>query len=92
VRAHILVSGRVQGVFFRGATERSAKRYNVTGWVRNLPDGRVEAILEGDKEAVESVIEFCSRGPPGAYVRNLDISWEDWVGEFADFKITRGGP
>lgn len=88
VRAHLLVTGRVQGVYFRGATEREAKRYNVTGWVRNLSDGRVEVLLEGDKEAVEYVIEFCSRGPAGAHVRNVNIHWEKWVGEFTDFVIT----
>jgi acylphosphatase len=92
IRAHILVSGRVQGVFFRQETDAKAKRHNVTGWVRNLPDGRVEAILEGEKEAVDSVIEFCRRGPPGAYVSKLEVSWEDWVGEFSDFKITRSRP
>ena len=92
VRAHVFVSGRVQGVFFRRETEKNAKRHNVTGWVRNLPDGGVEALFEGEKEAVKFVIEFCKRGPPGAYVSNLDVAWEDWTGEFTEFKITHSRP
>ncbi len=87
VRAHVLVSGRVQGVFFRHETRLKALRNNVTGWVRNLPDGRVEAIFEGEKETVEAMIEFCRRGPPGAMVENVEIKWEKPTGEFKDFKI-----
>ena len=66
--AHAFVSGRVQGVFFRSQTRHIADRYGVNGWVRNLPDGRVEAVFEGEKEAVEALIEFCKRGPSGASV------------------------
>ena len=88
VRAHLLVSGRVQGVFFRAETEKSANLHNVTGWVKNLPDGRVEALLEGEKENVESIIEFCRRGPPGANVHNLEVTWGEWTGEFTEFTIT----
>ena len=88
VRAHVLVSGRVQGVFFRANTGKNAKLHNVTGWVRNLTDGKVEAVFEGEEEAVVSVIEFCKRGPPGSYVSGLDVTWQDWTGEFREFKIT----
>lgn len=87
-RAHLLVSGRVQGVFYRAETEKNANRHNVTGWVQNLPDGRVEALLEGEKENVESVIEFCKRGPPGAHVHSLEVTWWKWTGEFTEFTIT----
>lgn len=87
VRVHVFVSGRVQGVCFRAETEDVAHRLHVAGWVRNLPDGRVEAIFEGRKEDVEQAISFCKRGPPGAYVRNLDVSWEDWTGQFKEFSI-----
>jgi acylphosphatase len=90
VRAHVLASGRVQGVCFRAETEDTAKRLHVVGWVRNLPDGRVEAIFEGEKHAVELAVEFCRRGPPGAYVRDLAVTWEDWTGQFHDFHITSG--
>jgi len=88
VRAHLLVTGRVQGVFFRAETKKTASRHNVTGWVQNLPDGRVEALLEGERENVESVIEFCKRGPSGAYVQRLDLDWAEWSGEFAEFTIS----
>lgn len=87
VRAHIFITGRVQGVFFRYETHDVARKYNVNGWVRNLPDGRVEAILEGRKENVEKVIEFCKIGPPGAKVTNLKIEWEEYKGEFKNFQI-----
>jgi acylphosphatase len=88
-RAHVFVSGRVQGVLFRAETVDVARRLRVDGWVRNLPDGRVEAIFEGEKASVEKAVEFCRRGPPGAYVKDLDVKWEDWKGEFQSFGIAR---
>jgi acylphosphatase len=90
VRAHVLASGRVQGVCFRTETENMAKRLQVVGWVRNLLDGRVEAVFEGEEHGVELAVEFCKRGPPGAYVRDLVVTWEDWTGQFHDFHITSG--
>ncbi|MFQ6080308.1 MAG: acylphosphatase [Candidatus Bathyarchaeia archaeon] len=87
VRAHVFVSGRVQGVFFRSETRYEANRRNVTGWVRNLPDGRVEAVFEGERGDVEKLIEFCRRGPPGARVTKVQVFWEDHRGEFKDFRI-----
>lgn len=90
VRAHLIVSGRVQGVFFRAETEKNANRNNVTGWVQNLPDGRVEALLEGEKENVDSVIEFCKRGPRGAYVHSVNVTWGEYAAEFTEFTITHG--
>ena len=87
VRAHVIVSGRVQGVLFRAETADMAQRLGVNGWVRNLPDGRVEALFEGEKENVAKAVEFCRRGPPGAYVRDLDLRWENWKGEFKGFNI-----
>ncbi len=89
-RAHVVVSGRVQGVFFRSETQDEANRRNVSGWVRNLPDGRVEAVFEGEKEDVDRLIEFCRRGPPGARVSRVDVHWEDYVGEFRGFKVRYG--
>lgn len=87
VRAHIFVSGRVQGVFFRSETKREAKKHNVTGWVRNLPDGRVEAVFEGEEENVKQLINFCRHGPPGAKVTGVEVKWESYTGEFKDFEI-----
>jgi acylphosphatase len=89
-RAHVFVSGRVQGVFFRSETRRHAKRSDVTGWVHNTSDGRVEAVFEGEKGKVEELIEFCRRGPSGARVTNVDVKWEDFTGEFDRFKIRYG--
>jgi len=87
VRAHVYVSGRVQGVFFRANTQRVATQNNVTGWVRNLPDGRVEAVFEGEMKDVEKVIEWCHRGPPAARVDKVEVIWEDYKGEFSGFEI-----
>ena len=89
-RAHVFVSGRVQGIFFRLETKHKADRYNVKGWVRNLPDSRVEAVFEGEEEAVKALIEFCKRGPPGARVTNVDLRWENYPGEFDAFKVRYG--
>ena len=86
-RVHVYVSGRVQGVFFRSSVADVAESQGVTGWVRNLPDGRVETILEGEKTRLEKVIQFCQKGPPGAYVNNVEVNWEEARGEFPTFKI-----
>ncbi len=90
VRAHVFVSGRVQGVFFRFETRRLARRLGVAGWVKNLRDGRVEAVFEGEKEDVERMIEFCGLGPSGARVTNVEIRWEEPKGEFEGFKVRYG--
>ena len=87
VRAHIFVGGRVQGVFLRSNTRHEANSRNVTGWVRNLPDGRVEAVFEGEKDDVDRLIEFYRRGPPGARVTKVDVSWDEYTGGFRGFKI-----
>ena len=86
-RAHVFVSGRVQMVFFRSETRYEAKKRGVKGWVRNLRDGRVEAVFEGEEEAVKELVEFCNRGPSGARVTHLDVKWENHTSEFKDFKI-----
>ena len=86
----MFVSGRVQGVFFRSQTKHNADRHDVKGWVRNLPDHRVEAVFEGEKEAVQKLIEFCKRGPLGAKVANIDLTWETYTGDFDRFKIKYG--
>jgi len=90
VRAHVFVSGMVQGVFFRSETQYEANRRKVTGWVRNLPDGRVEAVLEGERADVEKLIEFCRRGPPGARVTKFEVRWEEYKGKFRGFEVRYG--
>ncbi len=87
VRARVYVSGMVQGVFFRSETRDEASRRGVTGWVRNLRDGRGEAFFEGEKDKVAELIEFCRRGPRGARVTRIDVSWETYKGEFQDFTV-----
>lgn len=87
VRAHIFVSGRVQGVFFRQETQELAIRSKVTGWVRNTYDARVEAVFEGEKDDVDMLLEFCKKGSPSARVTKVEVSWENFVGEFKDFRV-----
>lgn len=87
VRAHLFVSGWVQGVFFRANTRDKALRYGVKGWVRNLPDGRVEVICEGEREDIQRLIEWCKKGPPGARVEDVEVHWEEYRGEFETFSI-----
>jgi acylphosphatase len=86
-RLHLFVSGRVQGVFFRASTRDAARNLGLTGWVRNLPDGRVEALFEGDERALAQIIEWCRTGPPGALPEGLEPRWEKHDGEFSDFRI-----
>jgi len=80
-RAHVFVSGRVQGVWFRASTRDKAEELSLKGWVRNLPDGRVEAVFEGDDRAVEEMVEWCRHGPPMARVDRVDIEYEKPQGE-----------
>jgi acylphosphatase len=87
IRAHVIVMGKVQGVFYRAETASKAKQLNVTGWVRNLPDGRVEAVFEGEEINVRKIIDFCKRGPPNAYVVNVDVRRQEWKGEFDGFRV-----
>jgi acylphosphatase len=89
VRAHVWISGRVQGVFFRSHTKELADELGLTGWVRNLPDGRVEAVFEGEEDAVQRAIEWCKRGPPLASVEKVEVRYEQPTGEFKDFRILR---
>lgn len=86
-RIHVFVSGRVQGVFFRSAAKHYADRYKVKGWIRNLPDGKVEAVFEGEKKDVEKMIEFCKHGPTSARVTTLNVTSEKYTGEFDSFKM-----
>ncbi len=87
VRAHVRIEGRVQGVFMRRHTQETALRLGLKGWVRNLIDGSVEAVIEGDKVKVEKMIQWCRQGPPAAKVVKVDYIWEEYTGEFEDFSI-----
>jgi acylphosphatase len=77
----VRVHGAVQGVFFRVETRDRARSLGISGWVRNLGDGAVEAVFEGPEERVESMVEWCRRGPAGARVESVDVDWEDPVRE-----------
>lgn len=87
VRAHVHIRGKVQGVTYRASTRRRARELDVKGWVRNLPDGRVEAVFEGDKEKVRKIIEWCKKGPSRAEVSGMDLDWEKPTGEYGDFSV-----
>jgi len=87
VRVHIYVTGKVQGVFFRQNTKRQAQKRGVCGWVRNLPDGRVEAVFEGEEASVNGVITYCHRGPLFAKVNHVEVSFEDPKSDCLDFRI-----
>jgi acylphosphatase len=86
VRAHLLISGRVQGVYFRQSTLLEAQNLGVNGWVRNLMDGRVEAVFEGEEHAVKTLVNYCRQGPPAARVSNLEVTYGPFKGEFSNFK------
>lgn len=86
-RVHIFISGRVQGVFFRAEMRGKARKLGLCGFVQNLSDGRLEAVLEGEKEKVEKLIEWAKRGPLLAKVGDVEINWQKYQGEFDDFEI-----
>lgn len=90
LRAHIIIHGLVQGVWFRASTKDEADRLGVSGWVRNLPDRSVEAVFEGETKKVEEIVGWCHRGPAGAQVSSVDIFWEPCTQEFEHFDIRYG--
>jgi len=88
VRAHLIVSGFVQGVYFRSTAAETGLKLGLTGWAKNRPNGTVEIIAEGDKDQIEKLIKWCHKGPPTARVDGVDISWEPTTGEFQTFRVT----
>jgi len=88
VRAHVIISGRVQGVFFRVETKHAADGFGVFGWVKNRRDGTVEALFEGDQDRVDAVLAWCKEGPALARVSAVNVDWEAYAGEFIAFDIT----
>jgi acylphosphatase len=86
-RAHVRLGGRVQGVGFRYATADEARRRHLSGWVRNLDSGGVEAVFEGSRREVEDMVRWCDEGPPGAYVRDVRVSWDEPYENLVHFEI-----
>jgi acylphosphatase len=86
-RARVRVSGQVQGVFFRDSTRQKAEELGLAGWVRNMPDGQVEALFEGPPEKVEEIVSWCKEGPQRASVENVDADFESAGGDLEGFKV-----
>jgi len=89
IRVHIFVRGKVQGVYYRQNTLQKAQELGIFGWVRNLSDGRVEAIMEGSKINIEKMLAWCKEGPVGAYVEDVEIIYEEYKNEFSTFDIIK---
>ena len=88
-RAHLRISGRVQGVGFRYATADEARRLGLAGWVRNLDSGSVEAVVEGPPPGIEEMVRWCRSGPPGSFVQDLRVDWDEPVEGLSEFEIRR---
>ena len=86
-RVHVIVHGRVQGVYFRASTRDRARQLGLSGWVRNRSDGNVEVLAEGPKTHLEQLITWCHGGPPGAVVTDLNVEWQEATGEFVGFVV-----
>jgi acylphosphatase len=86
-QAHVYISGKVQGVFFRDSTRREADKLGVKGWVRNLPDGRVEALFQGEPKAVDELLRWCVRGPPAARVEDVEVHEEHEGAAMGAFEV-----
>jgi acylphosphatase len=86
-RARVRVSGQVQGVFFRDSTRQKAEELGLAGWVRNMPDGQVEALFEGPPEKVEEIVSWCKEGPQRASVENVDTDFESAGGDLEGFEV-----
>lgn len=82
-----MIAGLVQGIFFRANTRYEAEALDIKGWVRNCRDGRVGATFEGEKSKVDRMIGWCHNGPPGAVVKDVEVVWQDYQGEFDSFSI-----
>jgi len=84
---HVIISGRVQGVWFRASTKQKAEQLGLKGWVRNAPDGKVEAIFEGDENQINEMIKWCHRGPPLSKVTNVEVKKQNLTNGFEGFSI-----
>ena len=88
IRAHVFISGRVQGVSFRWNTQHMAQQLELSGWVKNVWDGRVEAVFEGPEPTVKQAVAWCHKGRPPAHVETVDVTYSAATGEFSGFRIT----
>lgn len=88
-RAHLLISGRVQGVWYRGSTREQADKLGLTGWVRNCESGQVEVIVEGEDAAIDKLVSWCREGPSMARVTGIRIEFDDYRGEFVGFRVRK---
>ncbi|MDD2913343.1 MAG: acylphosphatase [Candidatus Pacebacteria bacterium] len=88
VRAHVFFSGRVQRVFFRRTVMLKANLLKITGWIKNLKDGRVEAVFEGEKEKIEKLVKNAGKGNPLIRVDYFELEWEKYSGQYENFKVT----
>ena len=86
-KKHVVIAGKVQGVFFRANMQQVARSLDITGWVRNLPDGRVEAVVEGAENNMAAMLDWCRQGPPYAVVRQVEVTEEPYSGDYMDFRI-----
>lgn len=86
-QTHLIISGRVQGVFYRASCQEVAQSYGLKGYVKNLPTGQVEVLAQGEKEKIEKLIIWCKKGPPGASVNNVSVEWEEVKGNFNGFEV-----
>lgn len=89
VQANVIITGQVQGVFYRASAFEEAQRLGLVGWVRNVPDGHVEAVVEGPRPHVEDFVAWCRRGPPAAQVSDVHVVWRPPTGEFRTFRIEK---
>ena len=87
IQAHVLISGRVQGVWFRASTKQKAEQLGIKGWVRNTSDGCVEAVFEGQEELVREIVEWCYHGPPMAKVSNVEVKTQESKDSFDRFSV-----
>lgn len=88
-QAHLLISGFVQGVGYRKFVQNYARKLALTGWVKNLADGRVEVIVQGSHEKIQELLRRCEKGPMLSEVRDISLTWEDPLGNFSEFSISR---
>jgi len=87
IRAHVFVSGRVQGVIFRESCKKKAEKLGVSGWIKNLRDGRVEGVFEGDRENVDQMVNWARKGPIWAKIDDFSVIWDNYQAEFKGFEI-----
>ncbi|MBC7172164.1 MAG: acylphosphatase [Polyangiaceae bacterium] len=90
-RIHLVVRGRVQGVFYRASAQREARQNGLTGWVKNRNDGSVEMVVEGEEDQVKDFLNWAQHGPATARVDKVETKWRSYTGEFSDFRIAGGG-